>query len=130
MGNFYAILSSKIYILQPSHECLTNYSYKLNVSMRVSRMIVAAALCLYVATAVISTPALAGLDQKISRSASSTQTVTGSKTRSGDVKPGTTKPASASTATAKKKKDRPGGRFWARIMSAFRDIHSAEKKPK
>ncbi|MBO0930210.1 hypothetical protein [Fibrella aquatilis] len=28
------------------------------------------------------------------------------------------------------KKDAPGKRFWSRIMSHFRDIHSAEKKQK
>lgn len=126
--NFYAILSSKIYILHTSHECVTNCSCNFNVLMRFSWMIIVAALCLGAATAT-STSALAGLSQTVSRSASSTQTVNGSKARVSDAKPGATKSSSVTTA-ATKKKDRPGGRFWARIMNTFREVHSAEKKQK
>ena len=39
-----------------------------------------------------------------------------------------TTPAKSATVAAAKTKSRPGNRFWSRIMGAFRDIHSAEKK--
>ncbi len=48
-----------------------------------------------------------------------------------DTHPVQAKPAQdASVVKVTPKKDAPGKRFWGRIMDHFRDIHSAEKKPK
>jgi hypothetical protein len=51
--------------------------------------------------------------------------------KTADAHPVQAKPAQeASVAKVTQKKDAPGKRFWGRIMDHFRDIHSAEKKPK
>ncbi|WP_375444305.1 hypothetical protein [uncultured Fibrella sp.] len=36
----------------------------------------------------------------------------------------------STTATTAQVTDKSGKRFWSRIMDAFRDVHSVEKKPK
>ena len=53
------------------------------------------------------------------------------KNRPANSKSPTDKPAASTVVMAKKTaKNRPGKRFWTRIMDVFRDVHSAEKKQK
>jgi hypothetical protein len=77
--------------------------------MRLTAKTAAVALCLYLLTALFAS-AQAQANRK---------------------RPAATKPATTTqVAAAARKKDRPGTRFWARIMDSFRAVHSAEKKPK
>ncbi|CCH00498.1 hypothetical protein FAES_2489 [Fibrella aestuarina BUZ 2] len=122
-------------MLNYSQECLTNYLVTLYPSMRIFWISTATTASLFVVT-LTATPTQAAASQTVDRSVSSStssRTTTSTKAKPADSKPSSTKPVSttgvtATTTTAKK--DRPGKRFWGRIMDHFRDIHSAEKKPK
>ncbi|MEZ0607656.1 hypothetical protein ACAW74_04020 [Fibrella sp. WM1] len=101
--------------------------------MRIFWISTATTASLFVVT-LTTTPTLAAANQSVDRGvATSTKPASATKAKPADSKPSSTKPVSTTgvtTTTASAKKDRPGKRFWGRIMDHFRDIHSAEKKPK
>ena len=89
-----------------------------------------AAVCLLTGGLVYtsSSVALASSAQYTNRTS---QEVARTPRKATDAHPVQAKPAQeASVAKVTSKKDASGKRFWGRIMDHFRDIHSAEKKPK
>lgn len=86
--------------------------------------------CLIVASLLGSPAIAAGSQQAVEKPTS--ETVGKATTQ----KPRTTRPASTkakstapkSTTAVAKANHKPGKRFWSRIMEAFRDVHSVEKK--
>lgn len=134
--NLDAIPSCNSYILlKCSQERLIDYLVTLHLPMRTFWISTATTASLLVVT-LAAPPTLAAASQTVDRGAStstSTRTSTTTKAKPADSKPSSTKPVSTTvvaTTTATAKKDRPGKRFWGRIMDHFREIHSAEKKPK
>ncbi|MBO0935396.1 hypothetical protein J2I47_02430 [Fibrella sp. HMF5335] len=75
--------------------------------------------------------ALASPSQSVNRPAQEASRTTTARTKSAETRSTPVK-SSPEVAVAKPtpKKDAPGKRFWGRIMDHFREIHSAEKKPK
>ncbi|RYF77370.1 MAG: hypothetical protein EOO39_04080 [Cytophagaceae bacterium] len=84
-------------------------------------------LCL-VSAGLLGTPVIArSAQQPITESAK----VAVQKPKATSTKPTSVKaaiPTKSTTAATAKVADKPGKRFWSRIMSCFRDVHSVEKK--
>ncbi|MEZ0540977.1 hypothetical protein [Fibrella arboris] len=126
--NFKSINSSKSHrLLYRTCNYLTNKVFNSRLMNR--NTLLACFFCFLLTGPSVSSVAVANsVQQPVDRTVSEPAKANAQKSRA-VTKPVSGKVASSKSTATAKATDKPGKRFWGRIMGVFRDVHSAEKRP-